>query len=674
MALGVKDTVAQPLLKCRPDPNSRHEGGSLVDQYRPVAEEVGCRIMTDTSSLPTHSTGNILPVTASPLLPSLPNGNNVPKSALQDDGDEPYTIKCICAFVDDDGSTVFCERCETWQHIVCYYDDQEVPDVHNCADCEPRALDGKRATERQRQLREQSDAGDRKGRRSGSKTQKKKTKDASSSSEQQQQQHNGWVSHERSGSNSTVRDNPPPTKKPRTNHRHSGSMSSSSGAPLLVPDNRRRRATSASNSASPTKSSSLPQIPLYSQEFLHLYDNDRPKLDMAVNLLEKIGLARDLADWVHDPSTIAHVANGRNPKDIFIHLDEPLNPATWPAVSAQTKTDSSIDCDGKHPTWRFIKVENEVRKDEIVGEVRGKVGYLQDYCLDPNSRWQELRHPEPFVFFHPQLPLYIDSRQEGTPMRYIRRSCVPNVTLKTFVVDEVDCHFCFVANQNIPAGSELTATWYLDPQLFSPINNFTKQGSDGLVITESAAISISNVLAHFGGCACSSTNTCSLSNLDRRKLPKGWDTTAKSQNGRRRRNKSKPALSPVSTGRTANSRSGSEIVRAQDAQDDDDHGENRSTSGSVRDDPGSRDITPTGHSPNSALGASNNELSLRERRKIAAVEKKFERLEQDQHQTQKRKKRTSAQSSNVSSTLQYPKFAKVNLMCDDGLTSTRLHL
>jgi hypothetical protein len=60
---------------------------------------------------------------------------------------ESYTIKCICGYSHDDGSTVFCETCETWQHIQCYYvdlDDANLPDFdHSCADCKPRPLDRK---------------------------------------------------------------------------------------------------------------------------------------------------------------------------------------------------------------------------------------------------------------------------------------------------------------------------------------------------------------------------------------------------------------------------------------------------------------------------------------------------------------------------------------------------
>jgi hypothetical protein len=69
--------------------------------------------------------------------------------------DEPYIIRCICPYDDDDGHTVLCERCETWQHVVCYYHKEDIPDSHNCVDCEPRALDANGARDRQKGLRGQ---------------------------------------------------------------------------------------------------------------------------------------------------------------------------------------------------------------------------------------------------------------------------------------------------------------------------------------------------------------------------------------------------------------------------------------------------------------------------------------------------------------------------------------
>ena len=82
---------------------------------------------------------------------------------------EQYNIRCICGYDTDDGNTVCCDTCNTWQHTECYYTDKDgnVPTKeelavldHFCADCRPRLLDAKGAAERQR-IRQQG-LGDRK--------------------------------------------------------------------------------------------------------------------------------------------------------------------------------------------------------------------------------------------------------------------------------------------------------------------------------------------------------------------------------------------------------------------------------------------------------------------------------------------------------------------------------
>ncbi|KAL1969936.1 hypothetical protein VTN77DRAFT_7446 [Rasamsonia byssochlamydoides] len=605
--------------------------------------------MTDTSSLAaTHSTTDPYPV-AAPLNSPVPNGTIT--DSVQPEDDEPYTIKCICAFEDDDGNTVFCEGCETWQHIECYYHNREVPEVHNCTDCEPRHLDAKRATERQRRLREQSDSGDRKSKRSGTKSQKKKSKDYH---HDQPPQVNGH--HHRSESSS--RDQPPAAKKPKTSHKASASVSSLSGSTVLQPDTRKRSGSTAT-SMSPAKSLSGPSIPLYSSEFLHLYDHDRGHVDMESNLFVNLTLAAELASWVKDPTALSRVVNGRSPQDIFTRSDTALDPSQWPVLSTESFSDPSLEIDGKHPTWKVLKTETRVRKDEIVGEVKGKIGLLRDYCLDPSNRWPELRHPQPFVFFHPQLPIYIDSREEGSILRYIRRSCRPNVTMKTFITNDVEYHFCFVANQDIPANSEITAMWYLDPQLFGSSNGLVKQ-EEGF--QEAAAVCISNVLAHFGGCACDPPQNCLLANVDRRRHPGG-----KQVNGKRKKAKSKSNVSPVGAGRSNTSRAGSEGTKNLD---DDDHADNRSTSGSVRGQTHSRDLTPTQTPHDLVFGDS--ELSARDRRKIAAMEKKFEQLEHDQQASQRKKKRSSGQSAQTTPTL--PSSKQAGYFATPGPQSKPPHL
>ncbi|KAI9934740.1 hypothetical protein AWENTII_005736 [Aspergillus wentii] len=575
--------------------------------------------MTDTSSVAiTHSTTEQYPVTVPLNSPAL---NGAVSDSIAPDEEEPYTIKCICAFEDDDGNTVFCEGCETWQHIECYYHARGVPDVHNCVDCEPRSLDGRRATERQRRLREQGDGGDRKTKRSGAKTHKKKTREHG-------EQVNGFHNRTEPG----ARDQPPAKKAKTNHHRSSGSISSISGAPALPPDVRKRAATSMS----PTKSLG-PSIPLYSNEFMNLYERDQGHADMDSNLFVNLPLAADLASWVTEPSALARVTNGRSAQDIFTWTDTELDRSNWPVLSTESITDSTIDVDGKHPTWKILTTRDTVAKDEIVGEITGKIGLLRDYCLDPINRWQELRHPEPFVFFHPQLPLYVDSRHEGSMLRYVRRSCRPNVTMKTYITNEVEYHFCFVAKEDIPANSEITAMWYLDPQLFESTNGLVKQESSDNNTQDAAAICISNVLAHFGGCACDPPPTCLLSSVDRRRHPKSFDPGMKQANGKRKKTKSRPNITPPST----NSRAGSEVNKNPD---DDDQADSRSASGSARGQTRSRDLTPTLANEHSGFGES--ELSAREKRKIAAAEKKFQQLELDQHaSTHRKKKRPSGQAT-----------------------------
>lgn len=566
--------------------------------------------MTDTSSVTiTYSTREPYPVAAHPLNSPVPNGTVSDSIPAEDD--EPYTIKCICTFQDDDGNTVFCERCETWQHIECYYHGREVPDVHNCTECEPRPLDAKRATERQRRLREQSDGGDRKPKRSGTKNQKKKPKD-----------HHDQPNGSHYCSESSSRDQPP-AKKPKINHKASTSVSSLPAVPVLPQQqDPRKRSGSTTNPMSPTKPS-VPPIPLYSAEFLELYEQDLGHVDVQSNLFDNLVLAQNIASWVKEPSY-----------QDFLTLSDTFDPSQWPVLANGSITDNNVEYDGKHPTWKLLKTESKIRKDEIVGEIKGKLGQLRNYCHDPANRWPELLHPQPFVFFHPQLPIYIDCRKEGTMLRYIRRSCRPNVTMKTFITNNVEYHFCFVANQDIPANHEITAMWCFDPQLFRPSNH---PGDEAMA--EATAISISNVLAHFGGCACDPRayeppQGCLLASMDRRR-----NLVMKQTNGKRKRAKMKQAMSPLNTGRA--NRAASEGAKNLE---DDDQTDSRSASGSIRGQTHSRDLTPTLQNQ-CELVPGDSELSARDRRKIAAVEKKFEQLEQDQQVGQKKKKRTNGQST-----------------------------
>ena len=112
------------------------------------------------SSLNTHTATSVETTAGSvPSISAYPQDTTYTPS----DKDVDYIMKCICGFQEDDGNTVYCDSCDTWQHTECYYMDKhgnvltkEVLEamVHFCADCQPRLLNYNGAVERQRIRRE----------------------------------------------------------------------------------------------------------------------------------------------------------------------------------------------------------------------------------------------------------------------------------------------------------------------------------------------------------------------------------------------------------------------------------------------------------------------------------------------------------------------------------------
>ncbi|KOS48327.1 hypothetical protein ACN38_g743 [Penicillium nordicum] len=573
--------------------------------------------MTDTSSLAiTHATTDSYPVHAHRGSPAAVDG------AASDSGapdEEPYTIKCICSFDEDDGNTVFCEGCETWQHILCYYPDKKVPDVHNCVDCEPRPLDNRRAHERQRlrRIREKSEDGDRKSRRSGPKTHKRKSNDADGNA----------FGHKRHDSGSREQ---PPSKKARVSRRPSTSMNGISVAPGLPAESRNRR-SSTSVAMSPT-SIPGPSIPYYSDEFLSLYDRDDQFVESKSILNYGVDFVNEIVAWLKDPQILARVADGLSVEDFAKRSEEAMDRSRWPSLATETITDSTIEINGKHPVHKILKTRDPIEKDDIVGEIFGKLGHVKDYKKLDSNRWEELGHAMPFVFFNRQLDLYIDSRQEGNELRYVRRSCEANVNLKIYITNGRQYHFCFVAKKQIPANSEITTMWYFDDSFFHADATVKEEFKDRVVDPKDAAICISTTLANLGGCACGNPQACVLSKLDRRAKPGALASKhAKPKPKGKGKGKKPKTLGPP----TDIGRAGSETTKHLDENDP--AADARSTSGSARGrHTGSRDLSPT-----ASQQLTLPELSSRERRKIADAEKQFQQLEQLRTTNPKRKKRSS---------------------------------
>ncbi|MCJ1353237.1 MAG: hypothetical protein MMC33_003222 [Icmadophila ericetorum] len=568
--------------------------------------------------------------------------------------EEDYTIKCICDFQEDDGHTVLCEKCETWQHIECYYSPNPVPEVHICADCDPKSEHAKRA---QRKRQNQPDNGDRKVLKTKTKSHKRKIKVP-----EEHSSHANGYSHEkhglgspRNGVNGSSKDHAHPAKKSKTSHRPSQSMHNLTG-PLLPPSQSSKRSASSSHIRSPsTTTPNGYHSDQYSPEFLQLYNNDPGATDMEANLFNDIDTTNDLSKWSQDVEALSEATGGKKPQEIFNRMAEPLATYLFPELHQLDREDPSADYDGHHPRWKYLSTNVDLPQNYIVAELRGKIGDIKDYVKDPTNRWDYLRHPLPFVFFHDHLPIYIDTRREGNSCRYIRRSCRPNLIMKTFLENNSEYHFCFLASQDLKAGAELTTGWRFDEH----ITHFLQQQQDAAIKQEVASEAesyvsdwVGKVLADFGGCACSDPAGCRMAPYDRR----GTMFSTEGVNGISKKGYSHASHS---TGPPTNSRSGSEALKNQDGEDQDD---NRSTSGSTRSKPRSRDMTPSHQASNEKGTTTGVELSDREKRKIAAMEKNFEQLEQDKpHKKKKRPSGGSNLNTPVTSSNKYSSHSTVTI-------------
>lgn len=600
--------------------------------------------MTDVSSIKAHADHQPASVAHyGPPPPAFTNGSPALEGPIEEE--ESSTIKCICGFSDDDGNTVLCEKCDTWQHIVCYYESaSHVPDVHECVDCLPRPIDRKSALEKQRQRRELHNIGERKGRpKTATKSHKKRQKDPLGAV-----QPNGWAiqsnndlqyNHDRkSGS---PRDLPPPAKRPKTSHRPSTSIVSQ--APALAPASRKRGGSVMLNGHSPVKSPINPEGPIeeFSLEFMNLYRQAEPP-STDTNSFTDLRVTNDIASWLNDRDALAESTEGKTPAEVFQRIDqsiEDMEKSLAPVVIKQTEEDPNTKAYGLHPQWHLITVETPVAKEGFIGELKGRIGRKEDYYNDPANRWQLLQHPEPFVFFPPHLPIYIDTRHEGTILRYARRSCNPNMEMKILTQGpEGGAHFCFLATRDIEPGEELTVGWNINSSIMQQLVKVVTNGDIKKEGLKKIQPWIACVLANFGGCACDNTagHECLLQ-LARRTATTYAEPVQSSKSAKGRKTK-KAQVSPLSTGHATNSRAGSEAVH-RDIHDDE-NGDSRSTSGSHKS--SSRDITPATHF---SLDDGNGKMSERERRKLQQQERLFEQMDLDEQHKGKRGKRHSAGST-----------------------------
>nr|POE87768.1 set domain-containing protein 3 [Quercus suber] len=575
----------------------------------------------------------------------LPNGHTFHQSphysaaVHEADQEDDGQISCLCGFDHDDGNTVACDNCNRWQHIDCYYPDLEGPLPeqlqHYCLDCKPRQFDNGDARELQQQRKEQQALSVNGARRPAPKSHKKKVK-----AEVMPAHANGWPldksRHDRKSA--SPRDQqPPPAKRPKTSHRASDST-----ANISSKGHSRKRNASNVNGARSLTHSPEPPIPLYTPEFLQAYSHDNWSVTNA-NLHNGISVTNELTDWLRKPDDLFRSMHNVDKGEVLMRWDGELNDIPGKAqLEIRDMHDEAVLIENQHPAWKIVTVQEPVASGGYIGELKGHVGFRDQYLQDPANRWSSLRHPEPFVFFHPKLPVYIDARSEGTDLRYVRRSCTPNARLQILVTEGTDYRFCFMATALIEPGQEVSVAWDTTDAVPGKQDLTTVSPSEMGQFRTWASI----VMANCGPCACSlpTGHTCGFAQLDRR----GQNVSADEDQPLGKVSKSKKRkvaqhVSPLDTA-ALTSRSGSETRRGDL---DDEQTDSRSASGSGGRGSASRDITPNTLYSNSVNGSMPimPELSERERKKLAKEEEMFRRQEEERTGKQSKKKRSSGGST-----------------------------
>ncbi|KAI0161786.1 hypothetical protein GGR52DRAFT_139857 [Hypoxylon sp. FL1284] len=564
--------------------------------------------------------------------------------------EEPYTIKCICGFADDDGNTIYCEICDTWQHIECYYPHNVTEALredfaHSCADCKPRSLDRDSAYERQMLRRSKPNTmelAEKKVKRLPTKTNKKKAKPTDLAL-------NGHISSDT---------NPKQSLEHPPNHQHRKSKSTHRPNQSISMQNSKRSPSYSQKPGNPhghppSPATTPPDIPheletQYSHAFLNLFKDDSGLSIVQTNSFASLSISNMLSQWLRDHDKLKS-ETGCKFEDVFQSLPSHINTIKVPPRVESKKLVVGPDTIAH---WRCLKTSETINKDVPLTELNGQIGIQKDYCEDPENRWQELSSPLPFVFFHPYLPIYIDTRKEGSLARYVRRSCKPNAVLDTYLSDSSEYHFWLVSDRRIAPSEQITIPWEFNLQkdvarrwaqllgLGDEEASSQPEYNEKEVETyQSIASWVHAILSEYGGCACDLGPDCAFARFHRTYLFKPQQQSKEKGAKKKSRKPKTNGLSPTSNGYATNSRAPSE-GHGDDGVDND--------SGSSHSKPPSRDMTPAPRQGSFDTLGVLTELTDRDKRKVQMVEDTFRRMEQQQ--PPRKKKRTSDGTGNPSST------------------------
>ncbi|KAK8131809.1 hypothetical protein PG984_008247 [Apiospora sp. TS-2023a] len=186
---------------------------------------------------------------------------------------------------------------------------------------------------------------------------------------------------------------------------------------------------------------------------LSVLDIDHEQQTVQENSFDSLSVSNRLHIWTHDHDRL-RLETGCEYDEVFQSPPRNIGAVKVAPVLMEVE---DMDTPGK--TWRYLQAPHAIHMDVPLIELHGRVGIQKDYCEDPGNRWAELSTPLPFVFFHPSLPLYIDTRKEGSIARFVRRSCSPNTALNTYLANGSIYHFWLVSSRKIAPNEQIMLPW-----------------------------------------------------------------------------------------------------------------------------------------------------------------------------------------------------------------------
>jgi len=574
-----------------------------------------------------------LPSTPGPSQPpSLANSTTTPEDAAGTSG----VIDCICEISDDDGFTVCCDKCGTWQHVICVKpDEDDLPVDYYCPKCFPRSLDVQKAKDIQRQRREEEQAkrSHKKKRPAGTSYKKKEhangTNGITSGKISSSTEKTGIQGPGKSVSPKEMQQQPSRKRGQRAPAQPNNNTGpNSSVTPINAPNTNVTPETPSARNGE-TESDTDPEKPArcLREGFTDLGNSPNKYT------------GDDVQRFLHALVMPVPSPDVPNPLERYSLNRQELASFGLPKASSQVLPENSRS-NPEHSRRRLLLGADCIQGD-LITIYKGVVGFQDSYKRDRANQYSSWNHPRPYVLFHPNLPIYVDARRYGSEARFVRRSCRPNLALKTVVIDHSEICFGLYANQALKPGTELTVSWDWTGALES--RRSAKEGLDLHRLSnehlKELAVWIQQLTHKMGDCACLEGKDCLVNQI--KKMAGGEAAISKPPNGngnsRKQRKTNASTESMVNSKRPSPDRQSVPLKKEEDE-------ESRSVSPpSSRGKPRSRDLTP---SMLQDVAVEKGEMTGREARKFKDVLSRIEKQQQEeqQPQTAKRRKRNSTVS------------------------------